>query len=154
MQNQMFLMNCPFPINGGVASNTNIDGLTVTYDLVRDNSTEDYHLTIFTCEIVDPNIPLYQASTEVLTTTNDWFNVGQSYLAYLMHSIFAFFSKMQALFTLIGFFVTPTNFNILGYTIADLAGIPLMIVVAAYALCYIFIGVWLYKVASPFSGGN
>ena len=54
-------MNCPFPINGGIANNTNIVGLTVTYDLIRDNSTQDYRMTVFECSITDPDIPLYSA---------------------------------------------------------------------------------------------
>src|SRR5688572_13755929 len=114
IENQIFLMNCPSPLNGAIATNLNIDGLTVTYDIVRDNSTGDYHLTLFDCAVTDPDIPLYSAGTTVLTTSNNWFAIGNSYLAYLMNLISETGFKIQAFLTLVGFMLTPINFNILG----------------------------------------
>jgi len=147
-------MNCPFPINGGIANNTNIVGLTVTYDLIRDNATEDYRLTLFDCQVTDPNTPLYAVSTTVLTTSNNWFNVGQSYLAYLMNVIFAVFAKLQAVFSILSFIITPANFTIIGYSLADISGVGLGFVILIYAICYMIIGVWLYVTFMPFKGSN
>lgn len=154
VENQIFLMNCPYPINGGIANNTNIEGLTVTYDLIRDNSTEDYHLTLFNCEVTDPDIPLYGASTTVLTTSNDWFNVGQSYLAYAMNYIFAFSAQIQGALTLFSFILTPANFEILGYTLDDLSGIAFAVVVMLYLFSYSMIVAWLYVTFNPLKGGS
>lgn len=61
-------------------------------------------------------------------------------------------NKGSAVSTLLIFFLTPANFNILGYTINDLIGVPLMVVIVAYAISYIFIGAMLYKILSPWSG--
>ena len=63
-------------------------------------------------------------------------------------------NKATAFFTIVFFILTPANFNILGFTIADLSGIPLMFLIAVYAICYIAIGAMLYKTLSPFSGGT
>lgn len=147
-------MNCPFPINGGIANNTNIVGLTVTYDLIRDNSTQDYRMTVFECSITDPDIPLYSASTTVYTTANNWFDVGQSYLAYLMNVIYNVFQKLQSIFSILSFIITPANFSIVGYSLADISGIGLGFVILIYALCYIFIGTWLYVTFMPFKGSS
>lgn len=155
VENQIFLMNCPYPINGGIAENTNIDGLIVTYDLVRDadNSTT-YHLTIFSCSIIDPDIPTYNAGTTVYETNNNWFDVGTSYLAYIMNYIFAFTSQIQGALTLFSFILTPANFEILGYTLDDLSGVAVMVVVGLYLFSYSMIVSWLYVTFNPFKGGS
>lgn len=154
VENQIFLMNCPYPLTGAIANNTNIDGLTVTYDIVYDNSTEDYHLTIFHCEVTDPNTPLYAVSTEVLTTSNDWFNVGTSYFAYAMQYIQSFAQKAIGGLTLFSFILTPANFSILGYTLADLGGIALATVVMLYLFSYAMIITWLWVTFNPLKGGS
>lgn len=154
VENQIFLMNCPYPINGGIAQNTNIEGLTVTYDLVRDNSTQDYNLTLFDCEVTDPDIPLYAVSTTVLTTPNDWFNVAGSYLAYLMNYIFSVTGQVNGALTLFSFILTPANFEIMGFTLSDLSGSAVMIVVGLYLVSYAIIISWLYVTFNPFKGAS
>lgn len=154
VENQIFLMNCPYPINGGIANNTDIDGLTITYDLIRDNSTSDYHLTLFTCEVTNPDTPLYAVSTEVLTTANDWFSAGANNIIYIMHYIFSFSHQIQGALTLFSFILTPANFEILGYTLDDLSGIAVAIVVMLYLFSYAMIVAWLYVTFNPFKGGS
>lgn len=153
IENQIFLMNCPSPINGGIATNLNIDGLTITYDLVRDNSTSDYHLTLFDCEVTDPDIPTYAVSTTVFTTANNWFDIGQSYLAYLMNVISEAGFKIQSFLVLIGFLLTPINFNILGFTLSDIGGVGLLVITFMYLICYVGIGIFLWKALNPLGGG-
>ncbi len=63
-----------------------------------------------------------------------------------------FANKLSAIGTLIYFFITPANFDMFGYTISDLSGIPLMFVIVIYAISYIGIGAMAYKIISPFSG--
>lgn len=154
VENQIFLMNCPYPINGGIANNTNIEGLTVTYDLIRDNSTSDYHLTLFDCSVTDPDIPTYSATTTVLTTANDWFNAGANNIIYIMNYIFSFSHQIQGALTLFSFILTPANFEILGYTLDDLSGIAVAVVVMLYLFSYAMIVAWLYVTFNPFKGGS
>lgn len=63
-------------------------------------------------------------------------------------------NKLPALFELIGFLLSPASLNILGFTIADIEGFPLMMVIAIYIMCYIAIGALLYKIISPFAGAS
>lgn len=154
VENQIFLMNCPYPINGGIANNTNIDGLTVTYDLIRDNSTSDYHLTLFDCVVTDPDIPTYAASTTVLTTANDWFNAGANNIIYIMNYIFSFSKQIQGALTLFSFILTPANFEILGFTLSELSGSALMAIVTLYLFSYAMIVTWLYVTFNPFKGDS
>jgi len=152
IENQIFLMNCPFPISGGIANNTNIDGLTVTYDLVRDDNLGTYRLTVFDCGVVDPDIPTYSASTTVYTATVAWYDLGFNYLAYLMHVISEAGFKIQSFFILIGYLLTPINFNILGFTIDDISGTGLIIIIFMYLICYVGIALFLWKALNPFGG--
>jgi hypothetical protein len=61
-------------------------------------------------------------------------------------------NKLASLFTLLYFFITPANFNIQGFTISDLSGVALMLVIGAYGISYLLIGVLAYKIISPFTG--
>lgn len=155
VENEIFLMNCPYPINGGRANNTNIVGLTVNYTLWRDTSNGDYHLTLFDC-VIDPlSAPPHRGvSVTVLTTANNWFNVAGSYLAYTMNGIFAVASQIQHLLVLFSFILTPANFAILGYTLDDLSGSALMVVVSVYIFAYTMIGSWLFITFNPFKGSG
>lgn len=63
-------------------------------------------------------------------------------------------NKLGAFFTILFYILTPANFNVLGFTIADISGIALMLVIGIYALCYIAIGALLYKIISPFAGAS
>lgn len=63
-------------------------------------------------------------------------------------------NKLTAFFELLGFLLTPASLNVLGYTIADLSGFPLMAVITMYIMCYIAIGAMLYKIISPFAGAS
>jgi len=153
-ENQIFLMNCPYPIFAGLASNLNIDGLTVTYDLLRDNSTSDFHLTVFNCGIIDPDIPTYSVSTTVFTNAANWFTSATGFLAYAMHGIYAVAGQIQSILTIFSFILSPANFSLLGYGLADLSGAGLMVVIGIYIISYVFVAVWLYVTFNPFKGSS
>jgi len=63
-------------------------------------------------------------------------------------------NKLAAFFVILFYILTPANFNLLGFTIADISGVALMLVIGIYALCYIAIGALLYKIISPFAGAS
>ena len=152
IQDQMYLMNCPLPIYNGVATLTSIDGFALNYTIAY-NNTVDSNGTFFRCSLDLLSNPHFNASAEIKEYGYTLFSaIPIGWLGYVADSLTVLWQRIYAFFTLVSFFVTPTNFNILGYTIADLAGIALMIVIGIYGLCYLFIGAMLYKLFSPFSG--
>ena len=153
VENQIFLMNCPYPINAGRANNTNIDGLTVNYTLWKDSSSDDYHITTFECTI-DPITGNKGASTTVYETANNWFTASTGFLFYVMEGLFAVAGQIQAFLTLFSFILTPANFEILGYTLADLSGVAVAFVVGVYLFSYVFLVAWLYVTFNPFKGSG
>lgn len=156
IQNQMFLINCPLPSFDGQynATNVTIDGFAV----ILNQTTVSYggDGTVFRC-LIAPLTP-FPAFQVTMTNKNyqsvNAFGFPDGWFFYAGDFIGSALQRINQLFTLIGFFVTPTNFNILGFTLADLSGIPLMMVITMYALCYIAIGILIYKVVSPFSGAG
>jgi hypothetical protein len=155
IEEQIFLMNCPMPIFNGIATLNSIDGYavnyTVSYPALNGTATEG---TKFICTI-DSITQNFSASTSIEpygATLFDFIPFG--WLGYLADILTAMFQSVQAIFTLISFFVAPTNFNILGFTLSDLSGLALAAIVSLYALCYVSIGAMLYKVLSPFSGAG
>lgn len=146
---QMFLMNCPLPIYDGVATLNSIEGFALNYTVSYGNGTVNDG-TRFECNASNG---LFGANTVIIPYGETLFDfIPYGFLGYLSDSITTLFQRVQAMFTLVSYFVTPSNFNILGYTLADLGGFALLIIVILYAVCYIFIGIMLYKVISPFSG--
>jgi hypothetical protein len=61
-------------------------------------------------------------------------------------------NKVVAVFTIISYFLTPINFDFFGFTIADLNGPALMVIIGIYIFAYLPIGIFLYKTISPFAG--
>ena len=163
IQRQMFLINCPEPSYDGQynASNITIDGFTT---LLGTNDANNPYLnnvtfgnlgTVFRCHIapLTPGLAAqintsnkdYQATT--LGFPSGWFSFAGDFIG-------ALFQRINQFFTLIGYFVLPTGFDIMGYGIGELSGYAIMFVVGIYALCYIFIGAMLYKIISPFAGAS
>ena len=163
IQRQMFLMNCPEPSYDGQynATNVSINGFSVL--LGTNNSTNPYmnnvtfggNGTVFRCYVdtlssgtgytVTMSNKDYQEVT--LGFPSGWFKFAGDFIGQL-------FKRITELFIMIGFFVTPSNFNILGYTLDDISGLILLFVISLYAICYIAIAVLIYKVISPFSGAG
>lgn len=117
IDNQIFLKDCPYAINGGIASNVTISDNKVIYDIEYDNSTQDYRLTTFKCTVTDG---LQGVSTAVYTqTSTNWFQIDTSYLAYLSNSISQFLGKIQPTLTLAYLYVNApaeaTNLEFFSY---------------------------------------
>lgn len=155
IEGQMFLMNCPYPTFSAVPIVNNITGFTVEYTMNYSSGNENT-VVVFDCSI-DSITGNYQVSTIVYDPSEGFFALFDNAFAWVgyVHATFtSAFQHIQAFFVLVGFLVTPSNFNILGFTIADLSGVALMIVVGLYLMCYVGIGIFLYKNLNPLSGGS
>lgn len=158
IEQQMFLANCPYPIYNGVATLNSIDGYAVNYTVVKSDAIQaDFNGTRFDCTVdplsAPPQIGASAAIVEYGASTF-WGTIPYGYITYIADNLYTFASRALAGFTLVSFFVAPTNFNILGYTIDDIGGTALFFVIGLYGFCYITIAFMLYKVASPFSGAS
>lgn len=90
---QQLRINCPYPINAGIAILTDIDdNNNVVYSVTWDNSTSDYHQTYIKCGEGDT----VNAYTTVYTTANNWFNIGTGYLFYFSNILTSIGDKLQA----------------------------------------------------------
>jgi hypothetical protein len=49
--------------------------------------------------------------------------------------------------------VTPANFEIMGYTLDDLSGLALGIIIGLYVISYVFIAVWIFTIVMGSLGG-
>lgn len=101
---QQTKLNCPYPVNSGVATLAPIQNNfppVVNYTVVSDasNSTE-YNVSIFNCG-EDSITHEPQVSVEVYTATSNWFDVTQGFLFYLSEVIQAFVDKVISVGTLL-----------------------------------------------------
>lgn len=144
-------IGCPMPEQSGLWSDPASNGQGVNSTLLqRDGFTYNY--------------PNSGNQTLTLTCTPVHTMNGLDYcfgcpsppavgvLIFIGDYISEFFFKASAFFQIIGYILTPINFDIMGFTIADLDGISLMIVIGLYIFAYIPIGIFLYKAISPFAG--
>lgn len=144
IQFQFDRLNCPSPIATGqdqlLLNGTLAFGMNVTHNLT--NGT-DYG-TFYKCEfdpLSGPNgATTFYAFYENYQDTTLWGTVPIGWFAYLQDWLTNTTDKIIAFFTLIAFFLTPINFNIVGYSIDDISGIGLMLVIAIYGFAYIGIG--------------
>ena len=152
IEQQMFLMNCPMPIYNGDVSNLDIIGFGVNYTVTYYSSVTDFNGTFFQCSLdsITGAFTVSAISKPYDATVFSVIPIG--WYGYLADFFVALFARLEAFFILVSFFVSPTNFNILGITISDLTGVSLMLVISLYALCYIAVGAMTYKLLSPFSG--
>lgn len=154
IEEQVFLINCPLPIYDGIAVLNSINGYSINYTVTHGNTTEGDG-TLFICSI-DSITGAFTASTVIKPYGSaSFFDVIPiGWLGYVADTITSAFDSVYHVFVLLSFFITPTNFNILGFTLDDLTGQALFMVIAIYGLCYIAIGILIYKVVSPFSGAG
>lgn len=154
IQDQMYMQNCPMPIFQGVAGNVTFTSYfafnyTQTYPTGSNNQTGTY----FKCRLdfLSSNHPSLSIIPKEYGHTSFGF-IPDGWLSFAGDSLSVLFLRLQAFFTLIAYYITPINFSILGYTISDLSTLAITFVISIYALSYITIGAWLYKILSPFSG--
>jgi hypothetical protein len=156
---QIFLINCPAPIYHGVATDLNINGLSVNYTITQTNysGTSSFNGTYFDCYDANAGISDTPAPTvtavikEYGATAFDTIPFG--WLGYLADYLTHGFQQGQALVTLLFYFATPANFSVLGFDLNDLSGIPLFIIISLYVFAYVPIALFAYKSISPFVGG-
>lgn len=161
---QIWLFNCPDPIYHGTIEDIQdiiIDGFQISnYTIVQDEVSSDFfgfttsfNGTQFTCsrDSVTGEFQLLITIKEYGKTVTN-FPIG--WFGYVGDVLSNVGLKLQVFGTLVMFILTPANFSILGFTLADLSGVSAMFVIGVYIFCYIFIGIWIYKMVSPFSGGG
>src|SRR2546426_993792 len=71
IQVQQLKINCPYPINAGIATNLNSDGIHVTYNVTHDGNSTSYHMTVFHCAEDSPT----SVTTTVYSSSKGWFDV-------------------------------------------------------------------------------
>lgn len=154
IEQQMFLMNCPMPTINVLPTLVNITGFNVNYNL-NYSTAHANTVTVFECYI-DSITEEFGASAVVYDPDEGFFSLFDNafaWMGYMYSSAQALFQKMYAFGTLVSYYISPMNFNVLGYTIDDLAGIALSVVIIIYSLCYIAVGAMMYKILVP-SGGT
>lgn len=138
IEEQIFYMNCPSPIFDGVATLTDINDYGVTYTVVYGNGTSNTG-TFFECSI--DGAGLRSANTIIKEYGATFFDtIPYGWLGFVADYISSGLQHAQAFFTIIAFMITPINFSILGYSLADISGIGAMIVIGVYVFCYVGIG--------------
>lgn len=139
-------ITCPMPEAGGLwnSSGTIIHG-NGTYNWERDGSNGAQPPDTLTCTQVHTlqGVDYYYGQPAVAIGVFYFIN---DYISELLGN------KVSAFFELIAFVLSPASLNFLGYTIADLTGVALMVVIGIYLMCYITIGVMIYKFITPFAG--
>lgn len=140
-------INCPLP---AITGTWNSSG-TIMYDGGRYNyngnlgpSNTDLTLTCTVVHTIDGFDYFYGSPTLPFAGFPFW----------LADFLSEFGNKIVAFFELVAFVLSPASLNVLGFTIADLEGFPLMFVIGIYVMCYIAIGAMLYKILSPFAGAG
>lgn len=147
IQIQFNKIGCPLPSITGLWNNTGV----ITFNPQSGNPTYNYpdkdnQTLTLTCTLVHTiNGFDYLCGAPFSTFCGELI-----YIADYTSELLA--NKGSAIVTIIFFILTPANFNILGFTLADLTGIALMTVIGIYAICYIFIGAMIYKLVNPFGG--
>jgi hypothetical protein len=78
--------------------------------------------------------------------------VALGVLFYAVDYIAEFFHKLASFFVLVGSLLSPVDWTIFGLTIDDLDTTVQSFLWGGYIFFYTFIGAWVYKVVSPFTG--
>lgn len=100
---QQLKMNCPLPVNAGVAVLTPLQNPpNVNYTITYDNNTSDYNVTLFRCGETSPS----SVSTIVYTadTGNQWFDItnrASGYMFYISEALSTLGQRIVAFGTLI-----------------------------------------------------
>ena len=142
IQSLMDRLGCPMPSSTGLWNSSNtliLNNFTYNYPHVNNQTLTFTCTDVHTADGIDYNYGQPLVAIGVLYYAND-------YLSEL------FFNKASAVFTMIGYVLAPINFDVWGYTLDDLSGIAVMIVIALYIFAYIPIGILVYKAISPFTG--
>lgn len=145
IQTQFNRLTCPFPSSSGLWNNTG----TLEYT----NGTYNYP------SVNVRNITLTCTSVHTLNGFDYFYGTGAGVpfagmVFFIGDLLSELVDKAIAFFTLAGFYLLPINFTILGYTITSMSANAQMAIIGVYGFCYIFIGIGIYKIVSPFSGAG
>ena len=143
IQHQFNRLGCPMPEGSGLWNNSGVitrSNFTYNYEAVNQNVLTLTCTDVHTMDGIDycfgcPSPP----AVGILVFIND-------YLSEL------FGNKGGAIGTIIAYVLTPINFDVMGFTIADLSGLSLMFVIGLYIFAYLPIGIFIYKAIIPFAG--
>lgn len=147
IQFQIDKFNCPFPLWEGIDHLT-IDGelafgMNITHSSPAGSGDPENDLgTAYRCE--------FDATIDTTTFYTSTYTFGKTCFSVIPCGWFSFASetltkvaeKITAFFTFGLFFLTPLNFNILGFGIEDIGGIGLSVVIAIYGFAYIGIALF------------
>lgn len=142
IQSLMDRLGCPMPSATGLYNSSGtliFDGGTYNYPAVGNQTLTLTCTEVHTLDGVDYYYGQPAVAIGVFYYIND-------YLSEL------FGNKVSAFFTMILYVLTPINFDIWGFTLADIGGTALMVVIGLYIFAYIPIGILIYKAISPFTG--
>lgn len=135
-------MTCPMPAITGLwnASGTiQYSGATYNYPSV---SNQTLTLTCTPIHTLDGFDYFYGTPLNAIGGT----------LIFIADYISEAFYKIQSFFSLLASILSPASFDLFGYTIDDIGLMGQIFVTSLYIVCYIFIGVGIYKIVNPFGG--
>lgn len=143
-------LSCPMPAISGLWNNTGtitLTNATYNWENAGGGSGAQPPATLTCTEVHTPQgIDYFYGASFVSPAVIGWAYFLGDWISELV------FNKVSAFLTILFYILTPANFNVLGFTIADLSGFALMAIIGLYAISYIIIGVFIYKTISPFTG--
>lgn len=152
IQTQMDTLGCDFPdftLGGNSTGNGCINTNTYTnntFTLIP--AFTFYNLTVPSCVFFSCG----ENGTQQWVAETAPAGIPTGWLDYTADILSVTSSKLVAVGTIISYVLAPINFDVLGYTIDDLSGVALMLVIGLYVFCYTPIALLLVKGLSPFAG--
>lgn len=132
---------CPMPAGSGLWNNTGTitySGGTYNYPNVSNQTLTLTCTPIHTLDGVDYAFGQPTVAVGVFFFAVDYISEG-------LHKVGSFFA-------IIGIYLTPINFEILGFDLNDVGTLGTMAIISMYLFCYTWIGIGIYKVVNPFGG--
>lgn len=150
---QFFVLGCPFPVSNGI-DHLFIYGSQIQYGNFTYPNGGNGFGTYYQCELQGTQ----QNPLNVIVITPKAYNATvaafpSGWFVQAGDTISSVSQKLTALANILAYFLTPINFNFLGYTLTSLSGIALLLVVAIFVYAYLGIGLFLFSVLKPSGGG-
>lgn len=153
---QLDRLGCPMPSQTGLWNNTGTityTNYTYNYEAVNLNTLTLTCSEIHTLDGYDYQFGVFEVQPFFSNGTGFQFGVAIGWAFYLGDAISEIFAnKLVAIFTIVSYFLAPINFDIFGFTLADISGVALMVIIGIYIFAYLPIAIFLYKVITPFAG--
>lgn len=142
IQDQIYLMNCPFPVSNAIATDVGLNDFGISYNLDYGSSVLNNTGTFFQCTVTAPHLKGVSTTIKEYGATlfsvipYGWFGFAEDYISVGLGHLGNFF-------TIVSYMVTPVNFSLMGYTISNVGGMALLIIIGIYVFAYIGIGAFL-----------